>query len=79
MHLHAGYIGLHTGMRPGAFSISVDSRFDSNFDVGFIKWLHDPTHSAQFLTLATRATMEQNHTVSASTRTRHVQSVPELN
>lgn len=52
-----GYVGLLTGMKKGAFSISVDTRFDSNLDRGLIQWLRG-NHSAHFLTFTTRNAIE---------------------
>ena len=50
----AGYVGLLTGMKQGMFSISVDTRFDSNVDRGLLAWLRGD-HSHKFLTFTTRA------------------------
>ena len=49
----AGYIGIHTGSKGGVFGLSVDSRFDNNFDEYLIKWA-TTNYSATLLTLATR-------------------------
>merc|ERR1711971_635885 len=53
-----GYIGLLTGMKPGAMSLSVDSRFDENHDRYLIEYLKNPTPSMQWLSLTTRPAME---------------------
>ena len=37
----AGFIGAHTAMKPGAFSLSIDTRFDNNVDLGLIKWVEE--------------------------------------
>lgn len=55
---YAGYIGVHTWMKPGAFSVTIDSRFDDHF-VGLIKWLLPGSkHAGHFVTFATRQAME---------------------
>ena len=56
--MFGGYIGLLTGMRHGAMSISVDSRFDENHDKYLIEYLRNPTASMQWLSLTTRVAME---------------------
>lgn len=53
----AGYVGLLTGLKKGGFSISVDTRFDSNLDRGLIQWLKGD-HSGHFLTFTTRQAIE---------------------
>ena len=35
----AGFAGVHTAMRPGAFALSVDTKFDGNLDLGLIEWI----------------------------------------
>merc|ERR1719229_747885 len=53
-----GYIGLLTGMKKGALSISVDTRFDDNYDKYMIEYLRKPTEEKQWLSLTTRLAME---------------------
>merc|ERR1719445_2755933 len=53
-----GYIGLLTGMKKGALSISVDTRFDDNYDEYMIEYLRNPDASQQWLSLTTRLAME---------------------
>mmetsp|Transcript_6859 Transcript_6859/g.13592 ORF Transcript_6859/g.13592 Transcript_6859/m.13592 type:complete len:226 (-) Transcript_6859:313-990(-) len=54
---YAGFTGVITGMRPHAFSVSVDSRFDNKFDIGLVKWiLGDHTHHE--LTFTVRQALE---------------------
>lgn len=36
---YAGYVGCLTCMKKGGFSITVNTRFDLNFDKGLINWL----------------------------------------
>jgi len=54
---YVGYVGLLTGMKKGAFSISVDTRFDNNLDRGLFQWLRGD-HSGHFLTFTTRNAIE---------------------
>jgi acid ceramidase len=49
----AGYLGLLTGSKQGAFSLSVDSRFDANLDRYLLEWL-DGKWMGQELTLFLR-------------------------
>jgi len=58
---YAGYVGFHTGMKAGAYSISVDTRFDNNYDKYLLQWL-EGNHSGHFTTLACRSAMESNAT-----------------
>eukprot|EP00484_Ammonia_sp_Unknown_P031066 CAMPEP_0197030642 /NCGR_PEP_ID=MMETSP1384-20130603/9835_1 /TAXON_ID=29189 /ORGANISM="Ammonia sp." /LENGTH=415 /DNA_ID=CAMNT_0042460029 /DNA_START=30 /DNA_END=1277 /DNA_ORIENTATION=+ len=53
-----GYIGLLTGVRKGAMSISVDTRFDENHDKYLMEYLKNPTASMQWLSLTTRQAIE---------------------
>mmetsp|Transcript_16989 Transcript_16989/g.23761 ORF Transcript_16989/g.23761 Transcript_16989/m.23761 type:complete len:401 (+) Transcript_16989:79-1281(+) len=54
---YAGFAGVITGMKKGAFSISVDSRFDSKFDIGLIKWIFG-NHKHHELTFTVRQAFE---------------------
>jgi len=54
---YAGFVGLLTGMKTGAFSISVDTRFDNNLDKGLWNWFKGD-HSGHFLTFTTRNAIE---------------------
>jgi acid ceramidase len=56
---YLGYVGLLTGVKKGAFTITVDTRFDSNYDRFLFDWLNDRTDTAHFLTFLTRDTMEE--------------------
>lgn len=53
-----GYIGMLTGLKQGAMTISVDTRFDDNYDKFLLKYLRNPTPSLQWLSLTTRMAME---------------------
>ena len=54
---YAGFAGVITGMRKGAFSISVDTRFDNKFDMGLIKWILGDKSKAE-LTFTVRSVLE---------------------
>lgn len=53
-----GYIGMLTGLKKGAMTISVDTRFDSNYDKYLLKYLRNPTPDQQWLSLTTRVAIE---------------------
>jgi len=55
---YAGYIGVLTGVRQNAMTITVDSRFDNNYDKYLLDWFMDPTDNDQWLSLTTRQAME---------------------
>lgn len=55
---YASFIGLLTGVRENAMTITVDTRFDNNYDKYLLKWLHNQDDTDQFLTLTTRLAME---------------------
>lgn len=58
----AGYVGALTGVAKEAFSVSVNTRFDSNLDSYLIGYLNDPTSEAnknmKWLTMSTRVAIE---------------------
>lgn len=56
-----GYVGMSTAAKGGAFSITVDTRFDKSFDSGLLHWF-EGNHNATFLTMATRDALENNKT-----------------
>merc|ERR1712013_915990 len=47
------------GMKAGALSISVDTRFDDNYDEYMIEYLRNPSSAQQWLSLTTRLAMEE--------------------
>lgn len=52
----AGFIGVHTAMKQGAFSLSIDTRFDSNVDLGLVKWVEEKKIDRDLeVTMLTRA------------------------
>ena len=57
----AGFIGAHTAMKPGAFGLTIDSRFDDHFDVGLLRFLHEPraSHGTE-ITLLSRHAFERS-------------------
>eukprot|EP01094_Clydonella_sp_ATCC50884_P020974 TRINITY_DN4494_c0_g1_i1.p2 TRINITY_DN4494_c0_g1~~TRINITY_DN4494_c0_g1_i1.p2 ORF type:complete len:243 (+),score=87.86 TRINITY_DN4494_c0_g1_i1:553-1281(+) len=44
-----GYVGVLSAMKPGVFSVTVDDRFDYQFDIGLLEWLLHLTPRAQFI------------------------------
>jgi len=55
---YAGYVGVLTAMRPGAFSLSVDSRFNADLDKFLVEWLFNKQDTANWLAFSTRTVME---------------------
>jgi acid ceramidase len=62
---YAGYVGLLTGVRQGRETITVDSRFDDNYDKFLVEWLTNPADDAQLLTHMLREGIEDD-TISAT-------------
>lgn len=56
-----GYVGLLTGMKTGGFSVTVDTRYDSNLDRGLFAWLQG-NHTGHFVSFTTRMAMENDAT-----------------
>jgi len=56
---YLGYVGFLTAVKKGAFSITVDTRFDNNYDHYLSEWLNDRNDTAHFLSFLTRDTMDQ--------------------
>jgi len=59
---YGGFVGLISGSKAGAFSITVDTRYDKSVDAGLIGWLRGKHDGCHFLTFETRAVMEANAT-----------------
>lgn len=57
---YAGYVGLLTGVRKGGVSVSVDTRFDDNYDSFLNSWLHDASDEASLLSQALRVQIEDD-------------------
>jgi len=55
---YAGYVGVLTAVRPGAFSLTVDSRFNADLDEYLVKWLFNKQDTANWLAFSTRTVME---------------------
>jgi len=65
---YAGYIGTLTAVKQGAFSLTVDSRFDNTYSHFLVEWLKNKTDTANFLSFLTRQAFEtQNDYASALT------------
>ena len=56
-----------SGQKTGAFSISVDTRYDGTLDEGVIGWLLGKNDDCQFLTFETRLAIEADHDASKYT------------
>lgn len=65
---YLGYVGLLTAVKPGAFSITVDTRFDNTYDEFLWQWVEDTTDTAHFLSFTTRDTMDQEADFAAATK-----------
>lgn len=57
---YVGYVGLLTGVRRGGVSVSVDTRFDDNYDAFLKVWVKDPSDSASLLSQALRSQIEDD-------------------
>jgi len=54
----AGYVGLLTGVRQNAMTMSVNSRFDNNYDKYLLEWFKNTNDESQWLSFTTRIAME---------------------
>lgn len=57
---YIGYIGLLTGVRKNGVTVTVDTRFDDNYDQFLKAWVHDSNDSASLLAQALRSQIEDN-------------------
>jgi len=57
---YVGYVGLLTGVRKGGVTVTVDTRFDENFDKFLKAWIKDPTDTASLLSQALRSQIEDD-------------------
>lgn len=57
---YVGYIGLLTGVRKGGVTVTVDTRFDDNYDQFLKAWLNDPNDTASLLSQALRSQIEDD-------------------
>lgn len=55
---YAGYIGCLSCVKKGAFSISIDTRFDLNLDRYLIRWMTNMSDTSELTSLVTRMAME---------------------
>jgi len=58
----AGYIGLLTGMKQNAFSITVNTRFDGNLWKGLRDWISGADRTGSFMSFVTRDAVMQDAT-----------------
>jgi len=56
--VYAGYVGLLTAVRQNRETVTVDSRFDDNYDKYLTEWLTNPADDAQLLTHMLREGIE---------------------
>ena len=54
----AGFVGVHTASKTGAFSLTVDTKFDGHVDAGLIKWWESLSDPDTELTMLTRSVFE---------------------
>lgn len=59
---YAGYAGIFEGMKAGAFSISVNTRFDSSLYHSLIQWITGADRSGQFGTFNVRDALDMDAT-----------------
>jgi acid ceramidase len=57
---YIGYVGLLTGVRKGGVTVSVDTRFDDNYDKFLKAWLQDPTDTSSLLSQTLRMQIEDD-------------------
>jgi len=57
---YVGYVGLLTGVRKGGVTVTVDTRFDDNFDKFLKAWIQDPSDTASLLSQALRSQIEDD-------------------
>jgi len=58
---YAGYIGTLTAVKKGAFSLTVDSRFDNTYEYFLVEWLQNTSDTANFLSFLTRQAFESQN------------------
>ena len=59
---YAGFVGVHSGFKAGAFLLTVDTRYDTTLDAGLLGWLLGHHDDCQFITFQTRLVLEANTT-----------------
>jgi hypothetical protein len=55
---YVGYVGMLTGVRHGKVSVSVDTRFDDNYDQYFVHWMNNPADAEVLLSQTLRFNVE---------------------
>lgn len=58
--VYVGYVGLLTGVRKDRVTVSVDSRFDDNYDEYLVKWLEGDLDNAVMLSQMLREGIESD-------------------
>ena len=68
---YAGFVGVHTGYRPGAFSATINSRYDNRFDAGIFNYIKGKVNRKEkvIITAMVRSAMEHNATYAAALET----------
>eukprot|EP01084_Bolivina_argentea_P159123 277154_1 len=61
---YGGFIGVHTGMKTNVMTLSVDTRFDDNYDKYITEWIEDPTDTNELLVMTTRYVLENQNSYS---------------
>jgi len=56
---YVGYVGLLTGVRQNHVTVSVDSRFDDNYDKFLVSWVNNPNDTAVLLSQTLRQHVEE--------------------
>lgn len=59
---YVGYVGLLTGVRKGGVTVTVDTRFDDNYDAFLVAWLQDPNDTSSLLSQVLRSQIENDST-----------------
>ena len=57
---YVGYVGLLTGVRKNGVTVTVDTRFDNNYDRFLKEWIQDPNDDASLLSMALRSQIEDD-------------------
>ena len=62
---YAGYVGILTGFKRGAFSITVDTRIDSELDLPLIEWF-EGKYQGNFVGFLNRQVLQNNNSYAAA-------------
>ena len=65
---YAGLTGVHTGYRPGAFSMTINSRYDNRLDAGIVNYIKGKVNRKDhvIITAMLRSVMQNNATYAAA-------------